>query len=92
VQAFTNQTTIEFYGRRFPNAPRGFKGNPYDLGIARNLKEVFGQDATVLTWCLPSRAPPPGDGVTFPLAFRYTASQLPDDSWASEDRPDLVLL
>jgi palmitoyltransferase len=71
ILVVTNQTTIEF----ITNFSQREK-NVYHLGYRRNLEEVFG-DPRWYTWLLPSRAPPLGDGIVFPLfnhetkEFRY---------------------
>ena len=70
----SNQTTIEFYSNQWeedskPGArPSTVLGNPYDLGWARNVKLVFGEQP-LLMLLLPSLAKPPGsDGIIFPLS------------------------
>lgn len=62
----TNQTTIEF----LTNFSQREK-NVYNLGYFRNLEEVFG-NSRWYTWLLPSRAPPLGDGIVFPLFNHQT--------------------
>jgi len=74
----TNQTTIEFI-TNFTNREK----NVYHLGYFRNLEEVFGNPVWYM-WLLPSRAPPLGDGIIFPLfnhqtkEFRYLNGKQPD--------------
>merc|ERR1712179_60788 len=58
----TNQTTIEFWGNVF-----GRKRNPFNIGLVRNIRQVFGVNANLITWLLPSRAPPPGNGIVYPM-------------------------
>jgi len=71
----TNQSTIEFYANCFEGTNR--HGNPFNLGALRNFREVFGLHSTFWTWALPSRAPPPGDGIIYPQSYR--PSLYPDD-------------
>ena len=64
----TNQTTIEFYGNTWGEKP----GNPYAPvkggwnARVKNIKSVFGEH-WLRTLLVPSLAPPPGDGIIFPL-------------------------
>lgn len=62
----TNQTTIEFM-TNFSTK----EINRFDLGYFRNLQAVFG-DGPWYLWLLPSRAPPLGDGLVFPLVDPQT--------------------
>ena len=68
----TNQTTIEFYSNRMDAADARRRGerwvNPYSVGLRDNFEQVFGMSRNVFSWLLPSRKPPPGDGMDFPLA------------------------
>ena len=68
--AATNQTTIEFYSNRMEALDARKRGerwvNPWSMGIRRNLEQVFGLSRNVLSWLVPSRKPPPGDGMNFP--------------------------
>jgi len=59
----TNQTTIEFYGNHLASPPGH---NPYRFSWTRNIKQVFGEHGWILL-AIPSLAPPPGDGIIFPL-------------------------
>jgi len=63
----TNQSTIEFYGNHLSREKRRYTSNPYNVGVFRNIEEVFGRGTTWWSWCLPSRAPPVGDGVIYPM-------------------------
>jgi len=67
----TNQTTIEFYSNRMDASDAKKRGerwvNPYSVGVRANFEQVFGMSRNVLTWLLPSRRAPPGDGMDFPL-------------------------
>lgn len=61
----TNHTTIEFY----TVCAKKDKQNPFNLGFWRNCEEVFGTQGRfpVLSWFMPSIAPPPGDGCIYPM-------------------------
>ena len=65
----TNQTTIEFYSNRMDAADARKRGerwvNPYSLGLKGNFEQVFGVQHSRLGFCMPSRKPPPGDGMNF---------------------------
>ncbi len=63
----TNQTTIEFCGNQWgDNArSRGETGNSYDMGTARNIKQVFGEQPLFLLLC-PSLVIG-SDGIIYPL-------------------------
>ena len=67
----TNQTTIEFYSNRMDASDARKRGerwaNPYSVGMRANFEQVFGMSRNVYSWLLPSRKPPPGDGMEFPL-------------------------
>ena len=67
----TNQTTIEFYSNRMDAADARKRGekwvNPFSVGLRGNFEQVFGMSRNVVGWILPSRKPPPGDGMEFPL-------------------------
>ena len=41
-QLATNQSTIEFYGNHLSREKRRYVANPYNIGIFRNIEEVFG--------------------------------------------------
>jgi len=60
----SNQSTIEFYGNVF-NSPK--RRNPFDLGIRRNILEVFGLDRSLWSVLLPSLRKPAGDGIIFEM-------------------------
>lgn len=63
---FTAQTTIEFYYNRNKAKHAHLRGeiyhNEYDLGYEKNWKIFFG---STKSWFLPSRKPPPGDGIVY---------------------------
>ena len=67
----TNQTTIEFYSNRMDASEARKNGerwhNPFSVGVRANFEQVFGMSRNVFTWLLPSRRPPPGDGMDFPV-------------------------
>lgn len=63
----TNKTTIEFWNVLLDKRKRG---HPYNLGLQRNFREVFGHHANCYNWLLPSTAPPPGDGYVYPMMTR----------------------
>ena len=67
----TNQTTIEFYTNRMDSHDARKRGerwvNPFSIGMRGNFEQVFGMSRNVCSWLLPSRKPPPGDGMEFPL-------------------------
>ena len=67
----SNQTTIEFYSNRmdaFDARKRGERWvNRWSVGVRGNFEQVFGMSRNVFSWLLPSRKPPPGDGMNFPL-------------------------
>tara|TARA_B100000524_G_scaffold285441_1_gene160810 strand:+ start:152 stop:625 length:474 start_codon:yes stop_codon:yes gene_type:complete len=66
----TNQTTIEFYINRCDAADARRAGhkwaNPFDVGCRGNLEQVFGRSR--VSWLLPSRRRPPGDGIQWPMS------------------------
>jgi palmitoyltransferase len=70
----TNQSTIEFYGNYFGR--NRARGNPFNAGFTKNMEAVFGKGVTIWSWCLPSRGPPDGDGITFPMNPDYTSAAL----------------
>jgi hypothetical protein len=67
----TNQTTIEFQfnklksfmGKSNPNKPI----NEYDLGVWKNLEQIFGK-GPVWKYFLLNISPLPCDGMNYPLA------------------------
>lgn len=60
-----NLTTIEFASQ--PGRVKcGLDRGPFHLGFRRNLREVFGLNATWYNWFLPSWANPPGNGMVYP--------------------------
>eukprot|EP00761_Pharyngomonas_kirbyi_P009515 gb/GECH01009531.1/.p1 GENE.gb/GECH01009531.1/~~gb/GECH01009531.1/.p1 ORF type:complete len:309 (+),score=37.67 gb/GECH01009531.1/:1-927(+) len=61
----TNQTTIEFQLNRMGLLPTHGPVNPYDIGIQRNLYQMFGTDS-VWRILLPSVRTLPSDGCSFP--------------------------
>ncbi len=67
----TNQTTIEFYLNRLDARDAMAHGegcaNPWSLGLRRNFEQVFGPTRNVCAWIMPSRRPPPGDGMNYPM-------------------------
>ncbi|KAA0171240.1 hypothetical protein FNF27_06359 [Cafeteria roenbergensis] len=71
--AATNQTTIEFFhnlSRAARARERGYaSANFYDLGIARNLREVFGTGHVCLLLAPVLRAPP-GNGIEWATRIR----------------------
>jgi len=66
----TNQTTIEFFSNWTDASDARRQGerwvNPYSVGMRDNFEQVFGLSRSHLAWLLPSRKPPPGDGISFP--------------------------
>jgi len=74
----TNQTTIEFHSnlsRRDQTRRRGeYFRNPFDLGRARNFKQVFGpSDFCSFLWAFSFLAQPPvGDGISYPSLTEFT--------------------
>ena len=68
----TNQTTIEFYSNRMDASDARRRGerwvNPFSIGARGNFEQVFGMSRNVGLWLLPSRKPPPGDGMDFPMS------------------------
>ena len=67
----TNQTTIEFYSNRMDASDARKRGerwvNPFHVGYKNNFEQVFGKTRNPLSALLPSRKPPPGDGIVFAL-------------------------
>jgi len=59
----SNQSTIEFYSNFFGSNKRR---NPFNLGVSRNVREVFGA-RSLWTILLPSTQPPSGDGLIFEM-------------------------
>ena len=73
----SNQTTFVVYSNRrdaFDARKRGERWvNRWSVGVRGNFEQVFGMSRNVFSWLLPSRKPPPGDGMNFPLN--------PDGEW-----------
>eukprot|EP00808_Paulinella_micropora_P010308 g60341.t1 len=73
----TNQSTIECFGNVFN---RHGRGNPYHLGMRRNVTEVFGKGNLLWKMLVPSNSPPLGDGVLYEMRdrdiFRTTSVQV----------------
>ena len=66
----TNQTTIEIFSNW---SDRNGQGNIYDIGMWRNLHEVFGN----VPWyrcLLPSFVEPLGDGIVYPQNMKNLAT------------------
>jgi len=63
----TNQSTIEFYGNVLAN-PRRI--NHYNLGVKRNIEEVFGKGVSLVKLFLPAKNPPNGDGIVYEMRDR----------------------
>eukprot|EP00457_Paulinella_chromatophora_P010662 gb/GEZN01010773.1/.p1 GENE.gb/GEZN01010773.1/~~gb/GEZN01010773.1/.p1 ORF type:complete len:306 (-),score=26.15 gb/GEZN01010773.1/:296-1189(-) len=63
----SNQSTIECFGNFFNKDGRG---NPYHLGIRRNITEVFGSGNLLWKIFVPSNSPPVGDGVLYEMRDR----------------------
>jgi len=68
----TGQTTIEWYNNRMHTADARKRGatyaNPWDLGFVSNVGMVLGTRSDPfkwMWWIWPTRALPPGDGLTF---------------------------
>ena len=62
VLVLTNNTSIEFWSTFLDK-----QHNIFHLGVRDNLRQVFGLDSTWVSWLMPKRGPPPGDGCVYTM-------------------------
>eukprot|EP01063_Lacrimia_lanifica_P007376 TRINITY_DN1468_c0_g1_i1.p1 TRINITY_DN1468_c0_g1~~TRINITY_DN1468_c0_g1_i1.p1 ORF type:complete len:319 (+),score=53.22 TRINITY_DN1468_c0_g1_i1:911-1867(+) len=69
----TNQTVVEFYGNRqskaWAHAENREWHNPFDLGLFRNLQEVYGHFSNIWPMLLPLHVSLASDGHVYPTIF-----------------------